>query len=307
MIMRIPLTAPPALPRFARQGSGRATLSFIAISLLAIACNRGESAKLPPARGDGAPPPAKLPQIDVKGDGKVAPTEGRTTGTTFPHREAQLGPNAGGILSDVAVDEGSLVKKGQVLFRQDQRDAQLRVEQATQALAAAQLGLRTIEIEYERSKQLFDQNALNRAQWEQVEARRDSAKIGVEQAQVGLRMMQKALEDCVVRAPFDGVVTQKLKNAGEMITTVPVTVVVILQDQSTLDLRFRLPERALATVKEGDMVSAKFDSLGVEREARIIRVVPSVDARTRTVEVVATLDNPELTLRPGLLAEVLIK
>jgi len=126
----------------------------------------------------------------------------------------------------------------------------------------------------------------------------------VQQGEAALAMAQKGIADAVVKSPLDGVVTAKLKSEGEMATMMPPTVVLLVQEQGTLDLRFRLPEKSLATVKPGGAVKARFDALGVTRDAKIVRIQPTVDARTRTIEVVAELDNRDLTLKPGLLAEV---
>ena len=145
---------------------------------------------------------------------------------------------------------------------------------------------------------------MNRAQWDAIEARYDSAVVAVRQAEVARNMADKAVADTAVRSPLDGVVVAKLKSEGEMATMMPPTIILVVQDQATLDLRFRLPERALTTVKPGDAVTAKFESLGLARTAKVARVNPTVDARTRTVEVVAELDNKDLALKPGLLAEV---
>ena len=98
--------------------------------------------------------------------------------------------------------------------------------------------------------------------------------------------------------------TAKLKNEGEMATMMPPTVVLVVQDQSVLELRFRLPERSLAEVKVGEAVTAKFEALGVTRQAKVTRIQPVVDPRTRTVEVVAEVPNPDGALKSGLLAEV---
>jgi multidrug efflux pump subunit AcrA (membrane-fusion protein) len=84
----------------------------------------------------------------------------------------------------------------------------------------------------------------------------------------------------------------------------PPTIVLVVQDQSVLELRFRLPERALGEIKVGDPITAKFDAMGVTRQAKVARIQPSVDARTRTVEVIAELNNADGGLRSGLLAEV---
>ena len=73
-----------------------------------------------------------------------------------------------------------LVKKGDLLFRQDARDAVLRVEQAKVALAGAQVNARAVETEYKRAEQMFQQNAMNRAQWEQMQSRFEGANVGVD-------------------------------------------------------------------------------------------------------------------------------
>jgi membrane fusion protein (multidrug efflux system) len=78
----------------------------------------------------------------------------------------------------------------------------------------------------------------------------------------------------------------------------------VLQDQATLDLRFRLPERALARVRVGDPITVSLPALATSRKARIAIVAPSVDPRTRTVELTAVIDNRDASLRPGLMADV---
>jgi RND family efflux transporter MFP subunit len=243
-----------------------------------------------------APPPAAV--------SAAADSDTHSTGTLYPRAEAQLAPNASGSIAEVRVEEGDRVKKGDVLFRLDTGDAELRRQQAAAALEAARVQQRAAKIELDRSRALFEQKAMNRAQWDQIEARHDAAVVAVRQANVALSMAQKALADSTVRAPFDGVVVAKLKSVGEMATMMPPTVVVVVQDQSVVELRFRLPERQLMRVNPGDTIQARFEALGLSREAKVARVNPTIDVRTRTVEVIAEIPNPDLKLRPGLLASV---
>ena len=274
--------------------------------LLPLAGCKREVQELPPAHGDQAPAMPDLPTIEKASDESttVTTSEARTTGTTFPRAEAQLGPNAGGVIEKILVKEGDTVKRGQIVFRQDVRDAALRIEQAKVALDAARVNLRASETDYQRTKSMFEQKAMNQVQWDQAQTRLDSAKVQVQQAEVALNVANKALADGTVRSPIDGVVVQKLKSEGEMATMMPPTVVLVIQDQSTLELRFRLPERALRYVKIGASVKAKFDALGIEREAKVTRIQSAIDAQTRTVEVVVLLPNQDGALRAGLLASV---
>ena len=261
--------------------------------VLAPACKRAEGPKLLPASGAGAAPLPALPAIAGSDEGTaVAPSEGRTTGTTYPRAEAQIGPNGGGVIAKILVKEGDRVRRGAVLFRQDPRDAALRVSQAKAALESAKVNLRATETEHQRTKAMFDQKAVNQMQWDQIQSRLDGARVGVQQAQVMLDMASKGLADATVRSPIDGVVTAKLKSEGEMATMMPPTIVLVVQDQSVLELRFRLPERALAEVKLGDTVTATFEALGLTRAAKVVRIQSTVDARSRTVEVVAELAEP---------------
>lgn len=286
----------------------RPTLSVFVL-LLATACNQRSEGKaaMPPAVGSGAVP---LPELSLprSGDainaGAATPTEGHATGSLFPKAEAQLAPNASGVISKITVQEGDRVKKGQVVVQLDARDASLRLQQARAALEAAQVGLRGVKVEYDRTKSLFEQNAIAQAVWDQVQTRYDAAKVGVQQAQVAVSMAAKMSTDTTLRSPIDGVVTAKLKNVGEMVTMMPPTIVIVIQDQSSLELRFRVPEQELPSLEVGKEVSARIGGVDVRRSAKIHRVNPTIDPRTRTLEVVAVIDNTDGALRPGMLVEV---
>lgn len=285
----------------------RIVMLVLAGLLGAAGCGKSDAAgsDLPPATGEGAPPRAELPEVGVAApEASGAAAAGQTTGTTVAVTSAQIGPSASGIITTLAVDEGDTVKKGDLLFRLDTRDAALRVKQAEAALRSAEVGLASAKLEWDRVQRLLAQNAIGQAQADRVKSQYDGAVAGVDQAKVALSMARKMLADNTVRAPFDGVITQRLKSVGEMVTTMPPSVVFILEDHGTLELKFRLPERALRTVKAGDQVTARFTALGLERNAEIVRVSPNVDPRTRTVELVAVVDNPDRSLKPGMLAEI---
>jgi RND family efflux transporter MFP subunit len=153
-------------------------------------------------------------------------------------------------------------------------------------------------------QRLLDQNAVERAQYDRVKAQYDGAQVGAEQAAVAVSMARRMLADATVKSPISGVVTAVLKNPGEMATMMPPTVVVVVEDQSTLELKFRLPESALASLAVGNPIAVDFEAIKQKREAVVARVSPSVDPRTRTVEVVARLDNKDRRLKSGMLAVV---
>ena len=288
-----------------------AVLAIVAAGLAASGCKRGKAgaSEFAPATGKDAPPRPALPELPSGKDskdkaGEVSTVSNETTGTTYPRAKAEVAPNASGVIAQVAVEEGDIVKKGALLFRLRSEDYTLRVKQAAAALESARVRLAAVKVEYDRTQRLFESKAINQAAWDQIQAEYRGTEVGVEQAKVAVAMAQKALADTTVRSPISGVITAKIKNAGEMATMMPPSVVVVVEDQSTLELRFRLPERSLQTIKPGDLVHAEFSALNVTVEAKIARISAAVDPRTRTVEVIALLPNAEGQLRSGMLASV---
>jgi RND family efflux transporter MFP subunit len=285
------------------RGSLRSAL-LLALVVAAPACKgraKPGEAVLPPAAGQGAAPrPALPPLVDTTTEKAVA--GGETTGTTFPQARAEVGPPLTGVIADISVEEGQRVKRGQILFRLKTQDLSLRVEQARAAAASAEVGMSAAQVEFDRMQRLFDKKAIDQAQLDRARAQLDAAKAGGESAKVGVSMARQMMGDAIVRSPIDGVITAKLKNTGELATMMPPTVVVVVEDHAKLELRFRLPERALTQFKVGDVVDARFGSIDVSRAATIARIAPSIDPATRTVEVVGVIDNADGTLKSGMLA-----
>ncbi len=261
---------------------------------------------LPPATGPGSPPLPTLPAAATASapapSAAVASTR-RATGTLLPHAEVAVVARSHGAVVALSVEVGDHVKQGQILFRVDARDAELRLAQAQTQLAAAQQQLAATEVEHRRVQGLFDQQAASPQQRDQITAQRDAARVGVDQARNGVAMASKAVADATVRAPIDGIVVTRRVSLGDTVSDSPAPLLVV-QDQARLDLKFRLPDRALATVQAGDAITVALPALATARKAAISIVAPSVDPRNRTVELTAVLDNRDGALRPGLMAEV---
>jgi RND family efflux transporter MFP subunit len=285
----------------------------VAVALGGACAKKEKSAKdLPPASGSGAKPLPEIPDLKPagsgsasgSGEGSVVTADAAVTGTLQPREEVSVAAKSSGTILSIAVDENSKVKKGQVLFQLDSRDQQLMRQQAQNQLAGAQLQLKTAQREYDRIKGLVAQNALPQQQLDQLESQVEAARLQIAAAKNSIAMSSKQISDASVRAPLSGVVTKKLMDVGEYATLMPPSPVVIIQDQSSLELKFRLPERTLTSVKKGDAVTVKIPSLDQVRGAEVTQISPMVDPRTRTIELTAVLDNCDSGLRPGLTAEV---
>lgn len=294
--------------------ASRLATALLGASLL-LACDSGEKkAGLPPAK-DGAtapaipgPPPKPSTEVGVNPAAtpgqNTASAANRYVATALPKHSAELGPKMSGTLTAVMVEEGEKVKKGQQLFRLDSRGTKLGVAQAETALQGATIARDNAQRELERQKQLAEKGTISAAVLERAEATYNTTVNGVSQAEVMLSMARRNTSDSAVTSPIDGIVARKLKSVGETVTMMPPTTVLLIQDHSTIELRTRIPEATLKHVKEGELITAHFTAIDATREAKVVRIQPTVDPLTRTIEIVADVDNSDNLLRPGMYVEV---
>lgn len=308
------MTGTPSIARMARTAlrtrATRAAAAMTGAAWVALALagcgkeSRADHQGLPPATGSGAPPLPVLPALAKAAAPAVPAPAGQSTGTLLPHAEVAVVARASGVVSELGVEVGARVQQGQVLFRVDDRGATLRRAQARTQLAAAEVQQRTAEVEFRRAKALLAQQAVTQQRWDQVSSELEAARVGVTQARNGVAVADKAVVDATARAPISGVVVTRSVALGDYVSDAPPTRVLVLQDQETLELKFRLPEQALATVHTGDPIRVSVPALAITRSAKVSIVAPSVDPRTRTIELTAVLDNRDGALRPGLMAGV---
>jgi HlyD family secretion protein len=287
-------------------------LAFLALA----ACKKSEGGKadLPPATGEGAPALPEIPDLKATtvdagtGAGSAstpaAPSDAHINGTLAARADVKVGPKTSGTIVSLSVDEGAHVKKGDLLFRLDTSDAQLMRRTASTAMSAAKLELAAAQREYDRMARLVAENAMPRAQLDQLQTALDGAKVSISMAKNSMAMANKLINDATVRSPSSGVVLQRLMSVGEYATMMPPSPVYVLQDQSKLELKFPVPERQITTIKIGDEVTATIGALGQTRTAKVSQIAPMVNAQTRTIEITAIVDNCDEKLVPGMMAEV---
>jgi RND family efflux transporter MFP subunit len=279
----------------------------VALCGFALGCEaRADDKVTLPAATSSALPKVDVPRLETMTDAGRELAQGglRSTGTLHPKQKAELGPKTTGVISKLSVEEGDTVKKGQLLFALDSQNAALAVQQAQASLQSAEINLAAAARDHERTKQLFSSGSISPATLDQTQTRYDAARSQVEQAKVLLSQARKTGADTAVYSPISGVVSAKLKSVGELATQTPPTVVLVVEEVSQLELRARLPERALGKLRAGDSFRASFPAVAQTRELKIARINPTVDARARTIEVVAFVDNADGRLRPGMLTEV---
>ena len=276
--------------------------------LFVVGCQKANSsnkAKLPVAGAAkaGGPRQVRTAQVSLKSTSDVI----QATGTTMALSMTKVMPLVPGLITRIPVKEGDRVKKGQVLAQLDQRGFKLGLRQARAAIEMAEVGVSAARRERDRFAKLLKGGAANQATVDQINDKVLGAQAGLKQARVALDMGKKALADTTIRSPYAGLVIKKLASLGDYATAMPPTVLYILMEVHKLELHISLPEPEMGRVKVGSVVTANFTSTDQKVPGAIARIVNNVDPMTRSFNAIVEIPNPEMTLMPGLFAQVEIK
>jgi RND family efflux transporter MFP subunit len=276
---------------------------LVCTPLLLAGCKKKDGlAKLPDNVGASGPQTVRTALVQVSDDkDKIS-----ATGTAAPTAMTKIMPLVPGVIIKIPLKEGDVVKKGQVLAVQDRRQFSLVLKQAQAALQGAQVGADATAREKLRFEKLMKVDALARSKYEQVLDKYRGAQAQLKMAQVALQMARKAMGDTILRAPYKGVVVKKLASRGDYATSMPPTVILVMMEIDTLELKVALPEPEMMRVKVGAAVQVYFPSLDRKLTASVTRIVRNVDPLTRSFEIVVEIPNKDLTLKPGLYARVKI-
>ncbi len=229
--------------------------------------------------------------------------ERRFSGSFEPQRVTDVAASVGGIIRQVYVEEGDRVEKGDKLVNIDGEDYQLRVAQAQANLKAAETGVKTIQVEVDRATKLRAEQAVAASMVDQLSGQLASAQAQVEVAKVGVRMANKARGDALIRAPYGGVITKVNAAAGNFAGPGP-TALVKLEEVQNLYLRVHVPEEYSRNVKVGSELSVRVPALGKTMELKVTRVNPTISGNSRAFDVLAEVDNTDLSIQAGMFAEV---
>jgi len=211
-----------------------------------------------------------------------------STGSLIPDEEVELSFEASGKVVGIYFEEGTRVKKGELLAKINDLplQAQLLKLKAQHKLAE--------EREF-RQRQLLDRDAISRESYDQVSTELQS--LGAD-----IKLVEARISETELRAPFDGVVGLRMISEGAFATTQ--TKIVQLVKISPLKVEFSIPERYAGEVTPGFAISFVVDGISKTFTANVYAVAPKVDVDTRTIVVRAIYPNKDEELKPGRFASV---
>lgn len=238
---------------------------------------------------------------------RVYPSQAYTvlnaSGYVVAQRKAAVSSKSTGRLAFLGVEEGSRVKKGQVMATLENEDlvaqrdqAAAQIKEARAALAAAEAELTDARLQYERFKTLVKQDLVARQDYDAAVARyqKAQAQIANAQAQIraseaGLANAQAALEYSYIRSPFDGVVLTKNADVGEVVAPFGAAAtakasVVTMADFDSLMVEADVAEANLDKVRQGQPCEVALDAIPDRRfRGEVHMIVPTADRTKATV------------------------
>jgi membrane fusion protein (multidrug efflux system) len=225
------------------------------------------------------------------------------TGELVSPIRSELSAKFPGRVGKVFVDEGARVRKGQPLLEIENDYLKIEVDRAEAARARARAAAGEARRDFERKEGLVEKGSVSQAVYDRTRATLDQAEAAEAEAEAALALARQRLEDAVLLSPIDGIVAERKTDPGERLGEATVAFVIV--QIAPLKIRFRLPERFLARVEQGQTVRARVDPYPDDVfEGKVTTVVRAVDAATRTFVVEAQIENRDERLKPGLFARV---
>ena len=286
-----------------------------------------------------APAPVAVTQVESRAVDRYL----RVTGSLAADEQAEVSAETVGRVVEIPIERGTRVQQGTLLARisATETSAQLQEAEANAAQIESRLGLTPgqpfeakqvpdvmnakasldwAEAEFNRIRSLLDQKVVSQSEFDQrrtqVEAARQQYQVALNSAQQSYRLLEaaharitlarKAVADTSVRAPFAGLVAERVVSVGDYVTRGTRVATVVRVDPLRLELT--VPEQSVSLVKVGLPVKLTVDAYTNEEfDARIRFVSPSLRADQRALTVEALASNADGRLKPGMFATARIR
>jgi HlyD family secretion protein len=252
------------------------------------------------------------------------------SGYVTPRRRATIAAKITARVLDVLVDEGLKVAEGQVLARLDDSDARRRLQAVSTARDATAAAIANLEVNLANAeRELKRQRELEQSGFAAVQARElaetavdglraqiQAAREQVKAADAEIGVAQQDVDNCTVRAPFDGIVVSKDAQIGEMVSPISAgggftrTGIATIVDMASLEIEVDVNESYIARVKPDQKVEATLDAYPDWRiPSKVRTVIPTADRQKATVKVRISFDKldprilPDMGVKVAFLAE----
>ena len=224
------------------------------------------------------------------------------SGSLAPLVQTTVKSRVAGELSKVFVKEGDSVAAGQVLAQVETADLQARLDAQVAALEEAKARYAIAEKNRVNNAALLRQKFISQNAFDTTLSVHDAAAATVHSAEAQLRIAQKAMSDATIRAPFAGIVSRKLANAGEKVGID--SPLFALVDLTVMEIEAPAPASEIPSIKVGQPVRFRVDGFGDrEFDGHVERINPQADANSRAITIYVSVPNRDGALKGGMFAK----
>ncbi len=272
--------------------------SLLLFSLASGACHRADETSAS-AAGEAATASVHVQTATVSE--QAMPEFLTLTGSLHASQQSDIAADSNGKVLQVLVERGQAVKAAQVIATIDARSATLSATAAQAQARLAQSQLEQAQRECERVKHLLDTGAISQADFDRQTAQCTAQQWSATAAEAQQQSATKLLGDTRIRAPFDGIIGERMVNVGQYVE--PSTRVASIYIPDPLRLQLTIPEADLASIREGVSVNFSVAAFPDQTFTGTIKYIsPNVREASRDLIAEAVVPNQDGRLRPGMFA-----
>jgi len=226
------------------------------------------------------------------------------SGTVISDNEKFITSRFMGFVKELHVSEGSMVKKGELLYKIDTTDIDAKKRQAALQVSMYKTQFEIVKRNYNRFKRLYKKGLVSKSQVEELEMNYNNLRDMISVARAQLTEVNNQYKYLEIKAPNSGVITRKMIKVGEM--AMPGMPALVLTDLSDIKIKAEISESNLFKVKRGDTVEVQIPSLKYKVDGKVDSIIPSSNPMTHTFMIKISFKSNEYVY-PGMYAKVLVK
>ncbi|HQU73784.1 MAG TPA: efflux RND transporter periplasmic adaptor subunit [Calditrichia bacterium] len=226
------------------------------------------------------------------------------SGSIVAVQSAVLSTRMSGWVEAIPVKEGDRVSKGQVLLRLRNNDLEARLAQTEAGIREAEAHFKNMETNLKRLEALYAQKAATQKEMDDMRTAFVSAESRLTQARQMKREVQENLRYSILKAPFDGQITAKRTNVGDLVN--PGQPALAIENAGQVEAVIQIPESDISKLAKGDAVTVTVTSLpGDNRFSGVIsQLVTAADPMSRQFSARILLNNKDGRIKSGMFARV---
>jgi RND family efflux transporter MFP subunit len=241
------------------------------------------------------------------------------SGDTYAKKQVMVATRLMGYIKKINVEEGDVVKKGELLFEVDPSDIYSMINQARAGVMQAQNGVLMAELayadakkDYDRFANLYKQGSVSKRDYDKMTLNMKIRKSQVEMAKAMLSQAKAGLDQALaqkkyakVYSPIDGVVVRKLANVGDI--SLPGHPMLILANLDSVQARAFVKEKDVKLIKKGQDSYVFISALNKKVPAKVSSIILSGDMATHSYLVKFKFINKNKNILPGMYAKISVK